>query len=64
MRALTVLGWPLSVDDDGVHRARDIDLGEKLGLERPRKLRDLVASAPVAPRPAPSLVLWPDEVHP
>jgi len=42
MRALTVSGWTLSVGDDGEPRARDIDLGEKLGLERPRDLRKLV----------------------
>lgn len=42
---ITVDGSPWTLDcsqDDGEPRIRDLDLAEKLGYERPRKIRDLI----------------------
>lgn len=42
IRKLEVLGWDLVVGEDDKARVRDIDLGARLGFERPRKFRELV----------------------
>lgn len=42
VRKLEVLGWGLVVGEDDVPRVRDLELGERLGYERPRKFRELV----------------------
>ena len=41
-KRLEVQGWALVVGSDDVPRVRDLDLGERLGFERPRKFRELV----------------------
>jgi hypothetical protein len=38
-----VEGWPLGFDIDDEPRIRDLDLADRLGYERPRKIRDLIA---------------------
>lgn len=42
-KRLEVQGWALVVGSDDVPRVRDLDLGERLGFERPRKFRELVS---------------------
>lgn len=42
IRKLEVNGWDLVVGEDDVPRVRDLDLGKRLGYERPRKFRELV----------------------
>jgi len=39
---IVVEGWQLDVRDADEPRIRDVDLAERLGYERPRKLRDII----------------------
>jgi hypothetical protein len=44
IRTVSVGGWPLAfLDGSEEPRIRDIDLGERLAYERPRKIRELIA---------------------
>lgn len=49
MRTVDVQGWPVAfLAGDNEPRVRDLDLAERLGYERPRKIRDLIERMKIA----------------